>query len=169
MDRNNNDDWNATNNGTVFSSLPLLARRALAGSKDVAVAGGRRLWDFLLPNWESPEATVRQLIRSASSQAATPMEFLLRHFDTNRDGHISRAELLNMTEVLKLHMPDQERAVVSWATWFRREWPLMDWKIGVFLWSTFGGVLFLLAGFSIIPGRMHAVSAKLLRWPVLGV
>jgi hypothetical protein len=99
----------------------------------------------------------------------TPMmEYMLRHFDTNGDGHISGAELLTMAEMWKQQMLNAERGM-SWATWFQREWPLMDWKIGMFLWSTFGGILFLLAGFSIIPGQMHRISAKILRWPVLGV
>ena len=168
--------YNMTSNA-LLSSLPVLMQRFIADSKDLAVTGGQKLWNFILPNWEgysssdrgagSSLPTMKQLIQSASSSASSPMEFMLRHFDTNGDGHISASELLNMTEILK-HMPEPP-AQISWATWFRREWPLLDWKIGVFLWSTFGGVLFLLAGFSIIPGRMHGISAKILRWPVLAV
>jgi len=161
--------YNMTSNA-ILSSLPVLMQKFIADSKDLAVTGGQKLWNFILPNWEGYSSdglpTMKQLIQSASNSASSPMEFMLRHFDTNGDGHISASELLNMTEILK-HMP--EPAQTSWATWFRREWPLLDWKIGVFLWSTFGGVLFLLAGFSIIPGRMHGISAKILRWPVLAV
>jgi hypothetical protein len=73
-----------------------------------------------------------------------------------------------MAEMWKQQMLSAERGI-SWTSWFQREWPLMDWKIGIFLWSTFGGILFLLAAFSIIPGQMHRISAKMLRWPVLGM
>jgi uncharacterized membrane protein len=45
----------------------------------------------------------------------------------------------------------------------------MDWKVGVFLWQSFGGILALLAVLSIVPGRMHGLSAKILRWPILGI
>jgi len=162
--------------GAILSSLPILLQRLVADSKDLAVAGGQKLWKFVLPSSifsgkqqsyaEQLPATMKHLLQSASNSAATPVEFMLRHFDTNGDGHISAAELLNMTEILKQHMPASQ---LSWGTWLQREWPLLDWKIGVFLWSTFGGILFLLAGFSVIPGRIHGFSAKVLRWPVLAV
>lgn len=45
----------------------------------------------------------------------------------------------------------------------------MDWKVGLFLWRTFGGILILLCVLSIIPGRLHGISARILRWPVLAV
>lgn len=51
--------------------------------------------------------------------------------------------------------------------WFSREWPLMDLKIGVFLWQTFGGLLFVIAVLSIMPGRLHTMTGKILRWPIL--
>lgn len=46
---------------------------------------------------------------------------------------------------------------------------MMDWKIGVFLWRTFGGILVTLCVLSIIPGRLHGISARILRWPVLAI
>lgn len=45
----------------------------------------------------------------------------------------------------------------------------MDWKVGVFLWQSFGGVLLVLAFLSIVPGRLHGISGKILRWPILGL
>ena len=101
---------------------------------------------------------------------------MLRHFDTNNDGTISSNELLNMTEFVH-HMMAMVRSTgtpqqlqdMSWITWFRREWPLMDWKLGVFIWRSFGGILLVLAVLSIIPGRLHGISGKILRWPVLGM
>ena len=162
----------------IISSLPVLLHRIVSDSKDLVLAGGEKLWNFILPDWdyyasktsEMPvTATMKQLLQSASATTTIPMtDYMLRHFDANGDGHISGDELWHMAEMWKQHLVNTERGV-SWATWFQREWPLMDWKIGIFLWSTFGGILFLLAGFSVIPGRMHGISAKILRWPVLGV
>ena len=57
----------------------------------------------------------------------------------------------------------------SWTTWFRREWPLMDWKVGVFVWNIGGRLLLVLTLVSILPGRLHGYAARLLRWPVLGI
>ena len=55
--------------------------------------------------------------------------------------------------------------VTKWA----QEWPLLDWKLGVFLWRTFGGLLLVLCLISIVPGSLHGWSGKLLRWPVLAL
>ncbi|KAL3921058.1 MAG: hypothetical protein SGILL_002949 [Bacillariaceae sp.] len=60
------------------------------------------------------------------------------------------------------------KAPESFWMWFSREWPLMDWKLGVFLWQTFGGLILVIAVLSIVPGRLHAWSGKILRWPILG-
>jgi hypothetical protein len=105
--------------------------------------------------------------------ALNTSDFMLRHFDTNGDGTISRNELLNMTELfhqmMVLMTPPHPHTHISWMAWIHREWPLFDWKLGVFLWRSFGGILLLLAILSIVPGRLHGISAKLLRWPVLGI
>ena len=179
---NDDDDEHANvqqnmTNIAILSSLPILLQQIVADSKDLVLTGGQKLWNFILPDWDYYSSktsetmpTMKQLLQSARNATTTTpmMEYMLRHFDTNGDGHISGAELLTMAEMWKQQMLNAERGM-SWATWFQREWPLMDWKIGIFLWSTFGGILFLLAGFSIIPGQMHRISAKILRWPVLGV
>ena len=120
-----------------------------------------------------------QAVESSKTVNATIAEFMLHHFDTNNDGHISAKELLNMTELLsKLPiLPTNQHNdnnnnnlnVESFWMWFSREWPLMDWKIGMFLWSTFGGLLIVIAVLSIMPGRLHSWSGKILRWPILGL
>ena len=115
-------------------------------------------------------------IANATQHHSPGSDFMLRHFDTNNDGTISSNELLNMTEFVH-HMMAMVRSTgspqqlqdMSWITWFRREWPLMDWKLGVFIWRSFGGILLVLAVLSIIPGRLHGISGKILRWPVLGM
>lgn len=171
----------------LVSTLPMTAfQQFMMESKHVVIHSVQQVWQFLQPKWERYRdsttdeiglrlqlpAVMRQLIQSTTHNAANPMEFMLRNFDSNGDGHISRAELMNMTEIFEKLPPiiaPPHQVAVNWAVWFQREWPLMDWKIGVFLWSTFGGILLLLAAVSIIPGRLHGISAKILRWPVLAV
>lgn len=106
----------------IVSSLPILFKKLAEDSKDLIVAGARKLIDFILPNWsdEHPDAslpTMKELWEVAS--AHSPSDFILRNFDTDGDGHISSTELLNMTEILKQMMIT--RAPETWATWFRRE------------------------------------------------
>ncbi|GKZ01240.1 hypothetical protein MPSEU_001075000 [Mayamaea pseudoterrestris] len=87
-------------------------------------------------------------------------EVWLKHLDTNGDGTVSRNELItNMNDMLQQYT-NSSRAKESWAKWFSREWPLMDWKVGVFLWKSFGGILVVLAICSVTPGRLHGISAK---------
>lgn len=107
------------------------------------------------------------------------VEYMLRTFDSNHDGSISPNEL---TEIMQqwlqpfaaandlLHRHHITTNIKeTWSMWFTREWPLMEWKIGLMLYRTFGGILFVIALLSIIPGRAHGISARTLRWPVLGL
>lgn len=133
----------------------------------------------------SPNVLVQQLweqaVQSSKNVNATIADFMLNNFDRDNDGQISTNELLNMTEllaklpitnpliVIQQQQQQQQQPVGSFWAWFSREWPLMDWKIGIFLWQTFGGILFVIAVLSIMPGYLHTWSAKVLRWPILGL
>ena len=162
----------------ITASLPLLFHRLLADSKGWLQLTWTRICHFLVPaiyegheKWlpAPPNFTLlwEQTVQSTSA-GDTPSitDFMLRHFDTNGDGHISSSELLNMTEIVSTLQTAQTQ---TFWTWFSREWPLMDWKVGVFMWRSFGGLLVVIAIFSIIPGRLHSLSGKILRWPVLGL
>lgn len=170
----------------IASSLPILFGRIAVDTKDLFKLGGSQFLHFLLPKhwadtvedheWTTPGA-LQHLWEQAMTSARdnsnsirnnTVEEFLLRHFDTNEDGHISPSELINMTEFME-RWHASVTTPSSWYQWVSREWPLMDWKVGLFLWRTFGGILILLCVLSIIPGRLHGISARILRWPVLAV
>ena len=71
-----------------------------------------------------------------------------------------------MTEILSAA---RQAYPQTWFEFLARAWPLMDWKVGVFLWRSYGGILLLIAIMSLLPGRMHGIVGKLLRWPVLGL
>lgn len=109
----------------------------------------------------------------SSSPSPSIADFLLERFDANGDGHISATELLNMTEFMNRYWPVHPRHHGSWISslwmWFSKEWPLFEWKVGVFLWRTFGGIILLLAFLSIVPGRMHGLAGRILRWPLLAL
>lgn len=56
---------------------------------------------------------------------------------------------------------------MSWFTWFQYTFPLMDWKIGIFVWRSCSGLLLLIAMATIIPGRIHVWAGRIFRWPIL--
>ncbi|KAL7580584.1 hypothetical protein ACA910_003705 [Epithemia clementina (nom. ined.)] len=125
------------------------------------------------------------------------VEFWHRCWDTsNRDGSIRLDDLWNWTlcwqqqlQVQQQHWVGQEQdkeftfysswwsLIMSWMTHLAQEWPLLDWKLGIFVWrslfgSVFGGVGGLSLGLycwaaSIWPGRLHAWSSRIWKWPVL--
>mmetsp|Transcript_17619 Transcript_17619/g.26702 ORF Transcript_17619/g.26702 Transcript_17619/m.26702 type:complete len:846 (-) Transcript_17619:55-2592(-) len=148
----------------IYASLPLLMNRLWSDIQISLIDGWERALTFLVPNWQGPTNILHLMEQAASN--STINEFMMRHFDTNLDGHISTNELLNMTEILA-SLPS--RHPQSWFQWFSRAWPLMDWKLGVFLWRTCGGLLLLLLVISLFPGRLHGLLGKILRWPVLGL
>ena len=154
----------------IIESLPLLLARVGHDMKALLIAGWTKAIHFLLPwtkeDWSAPSLAAYWEQALESSSNSTVAEFMLRHFDTNLDGKISPSEMLNMTEILNsLRHPSPQ----SWLAWFSRSWPLMDWKMGVFLWKYFGGLLVVIMVASIVPGRLHGYSGRILRWPVLGI
>jgi hypothetical protein len=123
--------------------------------------------DFVLPKWTSHYYHDMPALTDLWHQYIVSD---LRRLDSDGDGHISSQELLtNMKAFLHQYSPTTARRAESWATWFSREWPLMDWKVGIFIWKSFGGILVALAICSIMPGRLHGISARILRWPLLGL
>ena len=170
----------------IYASLPILLGRLFSDCKDLLKWLASSFLHFLLPKhwadsvednmqvYELPGAPGQKLAQiweqamRAGSNNNTVEEFLLRHFDSNKDGSISAAEMLNLTQALE-RWHASVTAPSSWYQWVSREWPMMDWKVGVFLWRTFGGIILTLCVLSIIPGRLHGISARILRWPVLAV
>ena len=162
--------------------LHFLLPKHLADSVEDMNLNSRQYYEYATSHYEllpgSPGQKLAQLwdqaIRSHqhNNNNNAVSDFLLRHFDSNHDGSISPAEMLNLTQALETWHATVTRAtppVRSWYEWVSREWPMMDWKVGVFLWRSFGGIILTLCVLSIIPGRLHGISARILRWPVLAV
>ena len=155
----------------IKASLPLLMHRVHADAKAFLSSASTRALHFLLPitrtgSWTTPnlQDLLDHLLEFPSN--STVAEFILRNFDTNADGHIGPPELLNMTDILLRIRPHYPK---TWFQWFSRSWPLMDWQVGFYLWQSCGGLLLLVAFATLLPGRLHGMLGKILRWPVLGL
>ena len=143
-----------------MASLSNVTQRLLYDSYQMTKTAVTSVIDFVLPKWTSnyyrdmPALADlwHQYIQDESDNNKTRLvEFMLRHLD-----HAGLQQ-------------QYSRRSESWAAWFSREWPLMDWKVGIFLWRSFGGILVLLAFLSVMPGRLHGLSARVLRWPLLAL
>jgi hypothetical protein len=155
---------------SLLSSLPILMGRLFHDFRDLVVSSLQGFVTMVIP-WRGGGAEGPNLPElwqhnsHAAAASANPKDFLLRYFDANGDGDISQNELLNMTEVIRAQFPTE-----SWMGWLSHEWFLMDWKIGAYMWHSFGGILLLVMVLvSFVPGRMHGLSAKILRWPILAI
>jgi hypothetical protein len=164
----------------MSSALANTTHRIIADSYQFTKNAIASVIDFVLPKWTTnyyhdmpalADLWHQYILDESSDHSSNKTrlaDYMLRHFDTDGDGHISSSEFLaNMNEAL--HQYTGSRRTESWAAWFSREWPLMDWKVGVFLWKSFGGILVALAFCSVMPGRLHGISARILRWPLLGL
>lgn len=174
----------------LLSSLPILMHRVFLDSKAYIYLVVGNAYHFLLPGWQfqyinDPSSSSNNdesggfhhqvALKLAQLWERTPQpevafnNFLLQHFDANGDGQLSASEFVNLTEIItKLQSREihTEKVQTFWV-WLSREWPLLDWKLGVLLWRSFGGILLVLAVLSIVPGRLHSLSGKILRWPIL--
>ena len=162
----------------IISSFPLLINRVGMDIKEFINALTSSIYSFLFPwkhhsldaPWRSPSfhSVLNHTLwgpgESAHHQFA---DFMLRHFDKDMDGSISSLEILHLEELPHLLQNFHYQPPQTWFTWFQRSWPLMDWKLGVFLWRSCSGVLLLIIIATIVPGRLHGISGRVLRWPIL--
>ena len=142
--------------------------------------GAQRIMRFFL-SASLPSPSISKGILCLTDQPATQSsytleEFLMQHFDSNGDGQISSSELLNAKNLtiiasgpqlsvpLNAHTSEPSSVLDAWLNI-----AVLDMKLGVFVWQTFRWILVLAAILSVVPGRLHGYSARLLRWPVLGL
>lgn len=148
----------------LVSSLPLLLQRVSSDALGSLGTGRRQLWAW----WTTSSPGWRPTAIAASSEQQ--WQAALQQFWQQTSAHMPDhfpalpGEDHPLVVFLRQHQPPP---VSSFWNWLAHEWPLMDWKVGVFVWRTFGSLLLVLAVLSIIPGRSHGWTAQLLRWPVL--
>ena len=159
----------------IVASIPILCHRLTRDIYNKAAAVSHRVVEFIIPSWWAssdktlPGSSLWNQTMSSSSPTAV-IEAIRHYFDADVDGHINKFEMLHVREQLA-HL---EEIVKGFATnptgfnWFQQAWPMMDWKVGVFLWRSSGGLLLLIGIATIIPGRLHGISGRILRWPILG-
>jgi len=151
------------------ASLPMLVCRLLSDFKQNAVAVSYKAMDFLTPSWWS--SPLKQ-IAIPKNHTAIITDVVMRYFEVIKDIQgLSKLDISHIKEQLQ-HM--EEHLMKAFASsgpaglhWFHQAWPMLDWKIGIFLWRSCGGLLLLLGIATIVPGRLHGISGRILRWPIL--
>ena len=159
----------------LVSCLPTLFHHATAELQVTVRQGLELVAYFLVPalqerDWSPPTfgELWNQSLTRAMETNSNFTSFMLQNFDTDGDGHIGRLELLNVKDILPLHL-FQGTPPQHWFAWLQRSWPMLDWKLGVFLWRTCSGLIIVFGVGSILPGRLHGYSGRMLRFPILGI
>jgi len=183
IDKDHDDDdiyayYRETLLPAIVSSLPLLCRKLFSDVRGSLSLTWRAWSDFMKEEsllsleWYDVHKNIPIAIRDQKNWIhGNFTQFLLRNFDTDMDGHISASELLHVNietkfPSLTVYYHNQPQ---TWIRWFQCAWPLLDWKIGLFLWRTCGSLLLIIAIATIVPGRLHGLSGRILRWPVLAL
>lgn len=158
-----------------FASLPILCYRLGHDVYSSVSSISSRVLAFLIPSMGSSSNSTSNLSLTAAPNAAMAIwnstassaesfiDSILQYFDADDDGHISQSEisrvrnlkLEQLEEWIRTTIPGLEDASLhpsKWS-WWQQAWPMMDWKIGVFLWRSCGGLLLCILIASIVPGR----------------
>lgn len=157
----------------LTSSLPLLLKQMKADSGSFVYSSLKKVVNLLIPftrddfEWHAPHVP-----HVATEAYGNITQFLLSHFDVDEDGHISPKELLRNFD----HLPNYPHFPVIVPASYTgplisrlTSWPLVDWNLATLLWRSCGGLLLIVIAASIIPGRLHGLSGRILRWPVLAL
>lgn len=160
----------------LVASIPMLTRRLLGDMKKNAISVSRKAIEFLKPSWVAENAK-RMTTAFPKANHTALVEVITRYFDAIKE--IPEESGLSKIDIsrAKEHLHHLEELLVKAMTsagptgfhWFQQAWPMMDWKVGVFLWRSCGGILLLIGIATIVPGRLHGVSGRILRWPILGL
>ena len=161
---------------SIYSSLPILLGRMAQDTKSVLNAVLNKSVKFITPKWSTTKTLLpkfdlnntflEETTTSWKISSNALADWMLSHFDTNKDGLISASELLQMKENLLLEVHNNN--AWRWHDLFS-SFPIVDWKLGVFLWRTFGGLLFVIVVASIVPGKLHVIAGRIMRWPILAL
>ena len=180
----------------ILSSLPILLARIARDTATLLQYLTTRFIQFLFPLWfrkwtVDTQATIAHaasesgefLSQLANMKTAnfTFVDHLLHKMDLDGNGHITPRDLSINAEEMKrevealIHqyydaLMNQQNS--SWYEWFRAKITnimTVDWSLGAYLWQTCSGLIIVFVITSIVPGRLHGWTGRLLRWPILGM
>lgn len=157
----------------ILSSLPTLVRKMREDSRSVVYNSAKKIMYFLIPftredfewngiNMPHPHVNLTQVYGNLTQS-------LVEVFNLEHENRASVSEWMKTNmEALKeiqLHIP------VVWVPtaprWLHFTWPFIDWNFGLLLWRSCGGLILLIIFASIVPGKLHSLSGRILRWPIL--
>ena len=176
----------------LLSSLPILLARITNDTSVLLRHLTTRFIQFLFPLWfrkltVDTQATIAHAASESGefiSQLAnmkkanfTFVDHLIQKMDLDGDGHISLINAEEMKREVEAMIHQYYDALMnqqnsSWYEWFRTKITnimTMDWSLGAYLWQTCSGLIIVLIITSIVPGRLHGWTGRLLRWPILGM
>ena len=155
----------------LLSSLPLLLTRLLSDIYNFVSRQFNHVFSFFV-SYSSTEKSDSFLAHLRSNADSAVLSLLDTFNSTSL--HLLEAEeiktIVRNTLLQQYHSMEMNR--VTWTTWIQTKFGHVlsaDRTLAFYLWGTCRGLIICLALTSIIPGRLHGWTGRLLRFPILGM
>lgn len=160
----------------LSSSLPLLLRQMRQDSRTIAYNAVQKIKHLLIPftredfewnriNVPHPNVNLTQVYGNMTQSLIDMFNVLDHEGRLSTSSEWMKDHLESLKKEIQMHIPPVR--VPTAPTWLHFTWPFIDWNFGLFLWRSCGGLILLIVLASIVPGKLHSVSGRILRWPIL--
>lgn len=165
----------------LLSSLPVLLLRLYRDGSTLLSHCLEHVVRFLFPEWlldktdsivfESGEMLNQLRLSMQSSNSTSFVNQMMERIEGSNTEEMRRdfeAMMLQYYVVMSETVNKQQSS--SWYAWMRETVTsimTVDWSLGAYLWRTSSGLILVLIITSIIPGRLHGWTGRLLRLPIL--
>lgn len=161
----------------LLSSLPVLLLRLCHDGSTLLSHGLEHVVRFLFPEWlldktdsivfESGEMLNQLRLSMQSSNSTSFVNQMMERIEGSNTEEMRR-DFEAMMHIVSETVNKQQSS--SWYAWMRETVTsimTIDWSLGAYLWRTSSGLILVLIITSIIPGRLHGWTGRLLRLPIL--
>ena len=165
----------------LLSSLPVLLLRLCHDGSTLLSHGLEHVVRFLFPEWlldktdsivfESGEMLNQLRLSMQSSNSTSFVNQMMERIEGSNTEEMRRdfEAMMHQYSLIVSETVNKQQSS-SWYAWMRETVTsimTIDWSLGAYLWRTSSGLILVLIITSIIPGRLHGWTGRLLRLPIL--
>jgi len=165
----------------LLSSLPVLLLQLCHDGSTLLSHGLEHVVRFLFPEWlldktdsivfESGEMLNQLRLSMQTSNSTSFVNQMMERIEGSNTEEMRRdfEAMMHHYYVIVSETVNKQQSS-SWYAWMRETVTsimTIDWSLGAYLWRTSSGLILVLIITSIIPGRLHGWTGRLLRLPIL--
>ena len=165
----------------LLSSLPVLLLQLCHDGSTLLSHGLEHVVRFLFPEWlldktdsivfESGEMLNQLRLSMQTSNSTSFVNQMMERIEGSNTEEMRRdfEAMMHQYSLIVSETVNKQQSS-SWYAWMRETVTsimTIDWSLGAYLWRTSSGLILVLIITSIIPGRLHGWTGRLLRLPIL--